>query len=189
MFASHGFLSRLIYCMKLELKQKLLEKLKSLTEEDIVNEAVYKCVNDGMVCFNGMVAELVNGCKYDPDEKRAEIEDELYREQEQYEQEDLMREKRSELENAGLNNNEIQKVLDRMLYDGEFDTDVEIDYSTVDSRLNDQLADDIIGDLTDIYESNRTRSMIDDVHVAWCNSNMDFDVAVAEVEEIITNNE
>ena len=69
--------------MKLELKQKLLEKLKSLTEEDIVNEAVYKCVDDGMVCFNGMVAELVNGCKYDPDEKRSEIEDELYREQEQ----------------------------------------------------------------------------------------------------------
>ncbi len=175
--------------MKLDLKQKLLAKIATLTENDIVHEPVYKCVNDGMVCFNGMVAELVNGCKYDPEDRRSEMEDRLYEDAQQEQIDELIREKRSELDNVGLNENEIQNVIDRMLGDGDFDTDVEI-YEDVEHELKEAIADDIIADLSEIYDhGNLTRKEIDEFHVAWTDGTIDFDVAVAEVERIITENE
>src|SRR5688500_10827321 len=65
------------YCMELEIKQKILDAIAKLQPECIVTEKVYKCGNDGMVCFNGMIAELVNGDKYDKDDKWLEVENEI----------------------------------------------------------------------------------------------------------------
>jgi|SRR6187431_915892 len=176
--------------MKQQLKEKILENLKTLTEKDIVAEPVYKCVNDGMVCFNGMVAELVNGCKYDPENHRHAVEEEVWNRQFEEDQNWLIEEKRTELENVGLNSNEIDEAINRMLSDGAFD-DIEpdIDYDQLDRLLSESLAEMITTDLSDIYDSNTTRSSIDNVHVAYCDDQIDFDVAVAEIEEIITNNE
>jgi len=176
--------------MKQELKAIILNRIKNLTEGDIVHEAVYKCVNDGMVCFNGMVAELVNGCKYEPDNFRSGIEDRLWQDAYDQEQEYAIEDKRKELENIGLNNKEISMVINSLLDRGIFDDiEPEVNYEDADSALTDEIAEQITGDLTDIYESNSTRSLIDDVHVAYCNNQIDFDRAVAEVEEIITNQE
>lgn len=169
--------------MKLELKQKLLQKLGLLTEEEIVHEPVYKCVNDGMVCFNGMVAEMVNGYKYEPEDRRAEIEDREYGDQlEQY-----MRDVRYDLLNQGLDadSDEFRDKLDDAWENFEMD----YEYNDTERVVRDMLAEEICDDLGSIYHDSNTRNDIDTVHVALCDGLIDFDTAIAEVEAIITNQE
>lgn len=163
--------------MKQQLKVKVLDALGSLTENDIVKENTYKDADDGMVCFNGFVAELINGKKYEFED----IEQDVYDREYEYAMEsyitDLWNEKP-----ADVSDDEYQKEIDDLLEDFQPDLDT---YSATIDEMSEMISED----LADIYEDNNTQMEINDIHYRWINNLMSFDVAVAEIERLLVEQE
>ena len=171
------------YCMKTELKQQVINAISKLTEEDIVKENVYKCGNDGMVCFNGFIAELINGKEYEWED----YEDSVYEQAYQDCQDDLVTE---------LNNNrERDPKHPNYMDDDEFDTFVEEQLESFEPDIDtygealDMAQEQMTDDLRQLYEDGNTLQEINDAHYGWVSGETEFDVAVAEFERIIVTQE
>lgn len=166
-----------------ELKTKVLQKFRTLEEGEIVKDHVYKCINDGAVCFNGMIAEIVNGCKYDPDDRREAIDNQLWDDAYDWYRSQI----REDLLKAGLeeDSEEFQKKYYELLEDPE----IEVDYSDGDQMLQEDISNDITIDLKHIYEREYTISDINVVHEQYVRGIISFPKAVKQVIMILENQE
>ncbi len=171
--------------MKTELKQKVLSAIAELKPECIVKENVYKCANDGMVCFNGFIAELVNGNKYELDDYWDQAYERARESADQY----IMDDVKNDLSNwehwDDLSEEEQNRLIDIHFERAWENYEPEVDSSEVIEIV----ADEISNDLENLYESNDTIREINELHYAWVSGNIDFDIAVAQVERLISEQE
>ena len=141
-----------------------------------------------MVCFNGMIAQLVNGNKYEYEnfEERAW---EIVREAEE---ELLLEEVRQELHSKDLwddlSEEEQQRLEDKYFesalenYDGTYS-------DTTTEEVSSLVAEEISNDLDEVYHDEATQDFINQCHYDWINGRLDFDLAMAEVERFIVEEE
>lgn len=170
--------------MKPELKVKVLDALKESQPTCFTKENVYKCANDGMVCFNGMIAELVNGMEYEADH----FEEIAWERAQEEADEALMEQVTNELASNDLWD-EIPAAVQDQIIDKRFESvreDYDIDTS---SEIVSMMADAISEDLEAIYQDPETLRFINETHYNWITNQIDFDLAMAEVERHIVENE
>lgn len=171
--------------MKNELKVKVLDALSKAEPTCFTKDNVYKCGNDGMVCFNGMIAELINGNKYEEDDYW----DIAYERAQEGADEMLLAEVKDQLASNDLWD-EIPVEVQNEMIDKRFESvrenyDLDVSYEEVNQLVGEAIADD----LDNIYSNTVTQEFINGTHYAWINDEIDFDVAMAEVERHIVENE
>lgn len=173
--------------MKQELKAKVLDALKGLEPNDIVQENVYKCANDGMVCFNGFIAEIANPDKYDLDSAWQYALDRAYEAQDEY----LLEEVRHDLASwehwDDISPEEQTRLIDSV-FERSRDTveSPDVERSEVEDIMGDEISEDLNAY---VYDTVVTQQEINELHYDWINHKIDFDLAMAELERIIRSYE
>ena len=169
--------------MQLESKEKILQAIGQLQETCIVKENVYKCGQDGMVCFNGFIAELINGNKYEWED----YEDEIYEEAYESELQSFVTDLENNRERDPKHPNYMDDVEWEEYVTNETDN-FQPDIETFGEALE-VAQEEMTSDLTALYTGNNTLQEINDIHYNWVSDQIDFDLAAAEFERLIVEQE
>jgi len=163
--------------MNPEDKAKVLKMIAVAQDTCFVKENVYKCADDGMVCFNGAIAELIYGKQYEFED----IEQSVWESISDAVTEDYITDMWNE-KPADVSDEEWQKKIDEALEDWTPEVDT---YEETVSEMSEMIS----RDAENLYESVDTLQEINDLHYRWISELIPFDVAMAELERLIVNYE